>query len=70
MDLITASGVHVAPREAHSPDLPAYVEVCHRAEGEESQPISSVRVLAVETLGLKLYMQPLVLMMHGSEKQT
>ena len=67
-DYVAAFGVHIAPREVHSLDLPTSMEVCHRAEGEVSQPVSSVGELTAEPLGLKLHRQLLVLMMHGSEK--
>ena len=69
-DLVAVSGVLVMPREVYSPDLSTSVEVSHRVEGEVSQLVSSVGVLTMEPLGLKLHMQPLVLMMFGSEKQT
>ena len=53
----------------HSSDPLASAEASHQAE-EESRSVSSVEALVVEAFGLKLNIQPLVLKMHGNEKQT
>ena len=68
LDPVATSRVHIVPREARSSDIPASVVVHHWIEEEESSPISLIGVLIVEAFGMKLNMQSLVIMMHGSEK--
>ena len=68
-DFALASRIHIVHRETRSSDLPAYAVVRDHAKGEESQLVSPIRVFVVEVLGLKLNMQSLVLIMHGSENR-